>query len=86
MFTPEERDDLRRKLIEAARVDSRISGGAVTGSAALDAQDRWSDIDLAFGIEPAETLLDSETVARSSLDVIVSDLTGHVVDVRREAW
>lgn len=38
----------------------------------------------AFGKEPAASLLDSETVARTSLDVIVSDFTGHVVDVRRE--
>ncbi|MGH8793857.1 MAG: SDR family NAD(P)-dependent oxidoreductase [Stackebrandtia sp.] len=37
----------------------------------------------AFGDEPAETLLSAETVARSSIDVLVSDLTGHVVDVRR---
>jgi len=38
----------------------------------------------AFGKEPADSLLDSETVARTSLDVIVSDFTGHVIDVRRE--
>jgi len=38
----------------------------------------------AFGKEPAGSLLDSETVARTSLDVIVSDFTGHVIDVRRE--
>jgi 2-C-methyl-D-erythritol 4-phosphate cytidylyltransferase len=39
----------------------------------------------AFGQEPADTLLESEAVARTSLDVLVSDLTGHVIDVRREA-
>ena len=38
----------------------------------------------AFGKEPADSLLDSETVARTSLDVLVSDFTGHVIDVRRE--
>ena len=38
----------------------------------------------AFGEEPADTLLESEAVARTSLDVLVSDLTGHVIDVRRE--
>lgn len=37
----------------------------------------------AFGAEPPASLLSSETVARGSLDVLVSDLTGHVVDVRR---
>ncbi|SDO09900.1 bifunctional cytidylyltransferase/SDR family oxidoreductase [Actinacidiphila guanduensis] len=38
----------------------------------------------AFGQEPAGTLLSSEAVARTSLDVLLSPLTGHVVDVRRE--
>ncbi|TDC85153.1 SDR family NAD(P)-dependent oxidoreductase [Micromonospora sp. KC606] len=37
----------------------------------------------AFGEEPEHTLLAAETVARSSLDVLISDLTGQVIDVRR---
>ena len=36
----------------------------------------------AFGSEPSDSLLESEVVARTSLDVLVSDFTGHVVDVR----
>ncbi len=35
----------------------------------------------AFGAEPEGTLLPSEAVAATSLDVLASDLTGHVVDV-----
>ena len=38
----------------------------------------------AFGQEPAGTLLSSEAVARSSLDVLLSTLTGHVIDVRQQ--
>ncbi len=38
----------------------------------------------AFGTEPAGTLLSSEAVARTSLDVLLSPLTGHVVDVRQQ--
>jgi len=38
----------------------------------------------AFGQEPAGSLLESEAVARTSLDVLVSEFTGHVIDVRRE--
>ncbi|MFF3907048.1 SDR family NAD(P)-dependent oxidoreductase [Streptomyces sp. NPDC001848] len=38
----------------------------------------------AFGQEPAGTLLSSEAVAHTSLDVLVSELTGHVIDVRRQ--
>ncbi len=37
----------------------------------------------AFGEEPADTLLSAAVVARSTLDVLVSDLTGQVVDVRK---
>lgn len=38
----------------------------------------------AFGQEPSGSLLSSEAVARTSLDVLLSDLTGHVVDVRQQ--
>lgn len=38
----------------------------------------------AFGEEPAETLLSPRAVAQTSIDVLISDLTGQVVDVRLE--
>ncbi|TDC01826.1 SDR family NAD(P)-dependent oxidoreductase [Micromonospora fluostatini] len=37
----------------------------------------------AFGEEPEHTLLAAETVAQASLDVLISELTGQVIDVRR---
>jgi 2-C-methyl-D-erythritol 4-phosphate cytidylyltransferase len=37
----------------------------------------------AFGVEPPEDLLDAAQVARSSVDVLISEITGQVVDVRR---
>ena len=37
-------------MLARAREDARITGGALTGSASIDAEDRWSDIDLAFGL------------------------------------
>jgi 2-C-methyl-D-erythritol 4-phosphate cytidylyltransferase len=37
----------------------------------------------AFGEEPPRTLLLAETVALASIDVLISDLTGQIVDVRR---
>ncbi|GAA1943377.1 bifunctional cytidylyltransferase/SDR family oxidoreductase [Agromyces allii] len=36
----------------------------------------------AFGDEPAESLLDPAAVARTSLGVLVADMTGQIVDVR----
>jgi 2-C-methyl-D-erythritol 4-phosphate cytidylyltransferase len=37
----------------------------------------------AFGAEPPDSLLESATVARASLDTLLSTGTGHVVDLRR---
>lgn len=56
MYTSDQRETLRSALIAASRQDARISGAAVTGSAAGGAEDQWSDIDLAFGIGDAGTM------------------------------
>jgi hypothetical protein len=61
VYTVEERERLRETLIATARADSRISGAAITGSAALGTGDRWSDIDLAFGISDPAGLRDALT-------------------------
>jgi len=50
MFTPDQRTRVRSDLLEYAARDQRITGAAITGSAAADAEDKWSDIDLAFGL------------------------------------
>jgi 2-C-methyl-D-erythritol 4-phosphate cytidylyltransferase len=39
----------------------------------------------AFGDEPEGTLLSSMEVARQSVNVLVADQTGHIIDIRREA-
>jgi hypothetical protein len=84
MFSEAEREKLRAQLLDRARTDGRISGGAVTGSASHDALDRWSDIDLAFGVhDPAK------------LAATLDDFSGYMrdehravdtVDVRRDPW
>jgi hypothetical protein len=56
MFTVETRQRLRTELLETAHADRRISGAAITGSAALGTEDQWSDIDLAFAIAEPGTL------------------------------
>lgn len=50
MFTAARRDAVRKQLLDAARRDGRIVAAAVTGSAARKAEDRWSDLDLAFAV------------------------------------
>lgn len=52
LFTPEGRTRLREELIAAAHADPHIIGAAITGSVAVDREDRWSDIDLAFCLAP----------------------------------
>jgi len=50
MFTPDERDRVRDRLLLLARSDAGLSGAAITGSGAAGTADAWSDIDLAFGV------------------------------------
>jgi hypothetical protein len=50
VFTTEKREQIRAQLVAAAKADARIAGAAHLGSAALGAQDRWSDIDLALSL------------------------------------
>jgi hypothetical protein len=58
MFTVEQRDLMRDRLLSLAVGDPSVVGAAVTGSLAADNGDRWSDIDLVFGIEgPLETTM-----------------------------
>jgi hypothetical protein len=55
MFTPDQRARVRSDLLDHASHDRRISGAAITGSGAANAEDQWSDIDLALGLQdPAD--------------------------------
>jgi hypothetical protein len=63
MFTVEERGEVRAALIELARSDARVVAGAEVGSlsGAVEAAglgDRWSDLDLTFGLEPGVSPVD----------------------------
>jgi hypothetical protein len=50
VFTVEQRDDLREHLLQLAEEDERAVAGAAVGSLAVDGGDRFSDLDLTFGI------------------------------------
>jgi hypothetical protein len=56
VFSPEERERLRGALVASAEADNRLTGAALTGSAALSSEDQWSDIDLAFGVSDGADL------------------------------
>jgi hypothetical protein len=50
VFTIEQRDALRDRVLKLAEEDERVVAGAAVGSLAVDAGDRFSDVDLTFGI------------------------------------
>ena len=50
MFTIEGRDRVRDTILKIARADPRVAAGAMIGSFALSQGDRWSDLDLGFGL------------------------------------
>jgi hypothetical protein len=50
VFTVEQRDALRERVLRLAEEDDRVVAGAAVGSLAVDDGDRFSDLDLTFGI------------------------------------
>ena len=50
MFTVEQRDALRERVLGMGEQDERVIAGAVVGSLAFDDGDRFSDLDLTFGV------------------------------------
>jgi hypothetical protein len=81
VFTVGQRDALRDRVLELAREDERVTAGAAVGSLAVDGGDRFSDLDLTFGI--ADHALVGEV-----LDDWTQTLAGelgavHLVDLER---
>jgi len=67
-----------------AAADARISGGAITGSASVGREDKWSDIDLAFGIK---TGVDLELVLADYTEVMYERHSArHHLDVPSGPW
>jgi hypothetical protein len=50
VFTIEQRDALRDRVLRLAEQDERVVAGAVVGSLALGGGDRFSDLDLTFAV------------------------------------
>jgi hypothetical protein len=64
VFTVKQRDALRDRLLRLAEDDERVVAGAAVGSLAVDGGDRFSDLDLTFGIAdhvPVSDVLDDWT-------------------------
>lgn len=84
MFTPEQRVCLRSDLLTYAAADPRITGAAITGSAAAAAEDRWSDIDLAFAVRTPADL--PNVLSDCTTHMYHRHLALHHLDVRAGEW
>ncbi len=58
VYTVEERGRVRDRVLELASSDRRIVAGAEIGSLAFEGGDRWSDLDLTFGVADGVSLAD----------------------------
>ncbi len=64
MFTVEQRDALRERVLTLAEKDRRVVAGAAVGSLAVGGGDRFSDLDLTFAVAddvPVAQVLDDWT-------------------------
>ncbi len=81
MFTVEQRDALRERLLRLAEDDDRVVAGAAVGSLAVDGGDRFSDLDLTFGVADrvpvGDVLSDWTRTLADDLDAV------HLTDLER---
>jgi len=81
VFTVEQRDALRDHVLQLAEEDERVAAGAAVGSLAVDGGDRFSDLDLTFGVADhvpiAEVLDDWTRTLVDARDAV------HLVDLER---
>ena len=82
MFTVEQRDALRDRLLQLAEEDERVVAGAAVGSLAVDGGgDRFSDLDLTFGVADGvatgDVLQDWSRLLADELDAL------HLIDLER---
>jgi hypothetical protein len=81
VFTVEQRDALREHLLRLAETDERVVAGAAVGSLAVDGGDRFSDLDLTFGIADHVALAD---VLEDWTRTLVDELDAvHLADLER---
>jgi hypothetical protein len=70
LFTVEERERIQRHILDLAHADERVVSGAIVGSRANGGGDRWSDLDLTFGlaegVRPVDVLDDWTSVLAES--------------------
>src|SRR5437667_12693211 len=69
MFTVEDRDRVRNRLVQMSRADPRLVARALIGSTAGGGGDRWSGLALTFGLADG-----------AAIDDVLADSTAGVVN------
>lgn len=83
MFSVGERDRARRHVLDFAAADRRIVAAAAVGGSAGGERDRWSDLDLTFGVRDGVAL---EEVLRDWTREVENALDGvHLFDLPRQS-
>jgi hypothetical protein len=81
VFTVEQRDALREHLLRLAEEDEHVVAGAAVGSLAVDGGDRFSDLDLTFGIADHVPVAD---VLNNWTRTLIDELDAvHLADLER---
>jgi len=81
VFTVEQRDALRERLLRLAEEDERVVAGATVGSLAVDQGDLFSDLDLTFGVDDRVPVSD---VLNDWTHTLVDELDAvHLADLER---
>jgi hypothetical protein len=74
VFSVDDRNRARDRVLELASSDARVVAGAAVGSLALDDGDRWSDLDLTFavadGVPVSDVLEDWSRTVAAELDAV----------------
>jgi hypothetical protein len=83
VFTVEERDRVRDRVLELASADPRVVAGAAVGALAEGGGDRWSDLDLTFGV--AEGVGVGEVLADWSAELVRELDAVHLFDLPRDS-
>jgi len=79
IFTVSDRARVREWVLELANEDARVVAAAEVGSLALTEGDRWSDLDLTFGVAESVPLAE---VLRDWTDRIISEFdAAHLFDL-----
>jgi hypothetical protein len=79
MFSISDRDHIRDYILQLAASDTRVVAGAVVGSLALDKGDRWSDLDLTFGVADSSSIF--EVLEDWSRSLITEFDAAHLFDL-----